>query len=680
MLVKTLAHARAVFKRFSKHPWVVADTETKSVDPAFPDDALTFGRMRIFIFSMCFKGESYSFACSRMSPDYPTLQEYIDTPEFKAIAAKVRIVFHNANYDLMAFRASAPNLVLRNVYCSMIGAWMASPGREQGLKPRAPLYGRHLHKTSTVNFDDEDDVSVYAEEDVILADEVYQMQQFGVVERAPYIFHVCADGKIRKTPNRMPAGKVKIPSETLDSFMKLFLRIQEFPYLKATFRAECHGFPTSLEKLKAIRASVEKAKDDALKDLYRMAGKVFNPNSGPQKSAIMKSLGISSPFKTRKGAESLASASLVKMQMMGHNHPFIVALQTYSSMDKLSKYTCLKKGLPHYVSSKGRIHATAKTVGAVTGRGSCSNPNLQQIPSRKDVFGIKNAFEAPKGQKLIVLDHAGLELRVMALLAQESRMADALNDPKRDIHGETASAFSVDRDPTAKQINFLLQYAGTAWALAEKLTIEGVPTSPKQAQVYCDIYARERPNVLAYRQGLLLSHEKRGYIELLTGRRRSLTQLVRWDKDSDRHRAETTLSNNVVQGSGQDLLKAAVVRTDWNCINPDQRVLDNVPNLRPAFKAYLRDRVRENEKVRKLFKKYSVRFILQVHDELVYCADAHAADECAHRLATVMCRKHFFPSIVPYNTLLRVEGGVDDTWKLAKGKNAAIHVDVMSDY
>lgn len=311
---------------------------------------------------------------------------------------------------------------------------------------------------------------------------------------------------------------------------------------------------------------------------------------------------------------------------------------------------------------------------------SSSLPNLQQIPSRKDIFAIKDAFEAPKGYKIICLDHAGLELRIMALLSREHRMAEALNDVLRDIHTETSQTFSVDRDPTAKQINFLLQYAGTAWALAEKLTTEGIPTTPQQAQVYVDIYRRERPKVIEYREHLLREHQECGHVTLLTGRRRGLEDHIRWNNRNDRHRAETRLSNNVVQGSGQDILKAGVIRCDFNRFNPDKRMLrSNLPE-KPSFKAYLRDRGRELEKHRRVFRQTDTRFVLQVHDEALFFVKEEAAEEVGNRIAEILVWKHYFPAIVPYTVKLRVEGGIGSTWKIAKGKQAEVRLDKLATY
>lgn len=681
MLVTTLKHAEAVFERFLRRPWAVTDTETKS-RPQYKGkkDALVFGRMGMVCMSMCHKGESYAFVTSRFDPSFPTAQEYMALPSFRQLQKEVRIVFHNANYDWMVFWAEKRGFKFRKSYCTMIGGWVANSAQEKSLKSHAPLYGRHIHKTSTVDFNNLADLSKYAEEDVVATDEIYQMQQFGEVVRFPKLRHLNSKGVLVTTPNPMPSGILEVPKAELGEFEKKFYDWHEWPYFKSTFDAEVLGFPVNKKKLKVIRTKIAEERERVLKKIYRKAGQVFNLNSNPQKVEVFKKLRIAMPFVSRKTQKpSLAADALIKMQMQSPN-PFISDIQYCTSVSTLARFVDPLKGLGHYIAEDGRIHASANTVGAETGRGSSSNPNLQQIPSRKDIFAIKDAFEAPKGYSLICLDHAGLELRIMALLSREARMAEALNDVTRDIHTETANDFSVDRDPTAKQINFLLQYAGTAWALAEKLTIEGMPTTVSQADVYVQLYRQTRPRVIEYRQELLREHEKEGFVTLLTGRKRGLEEHIRWNSRSDRHRAETRLSNNVVQGSGQDILKAGIIRCDWRRFNPDKRVLNSNLPEKPSFKAYLRDRARELEKHRRVFKQADMRFALQVHDEGIFFAKTEAAEEVGNRIAEILVWKHYFPAIVPYSVRLRVEGGIGQTWKEAKGKKAPIRLDKLATY
>lgn len=303
---------------------------------------------------------------------------------------------------------------------------------------------------------------------------------------------------------------------------------------------------------------------------------------------------------------------------------------------------------------------------------SCQQPNLQQLPARQDLYGLRECFHAPRGYKLICLDYGQLEIRVMALFSKEPAMLKVLNDPEGDIHQTTADEFGVDRSPTAKQLNFLMLYGGGSYVLGEKLTLEGVPTTPQQAQSYVDRYNQVYPGVKEFRLRLLAEHQANGYVSYWTGRRRTIDD-VNWKSQQSVHKAETTLSNNIVQGTGQDFLKASIVRCDPCCINPDA-VLPARMELGPKHRALLADYARKVEKLRRLFRLSGLQWILQVHDEAIYFVQEDAAEEVARAIADVMTWKHYFPAPLPYTVPLTVEGGVAQTWKAAKGKSPEIEI------
>jgi DNA polymerase I-like protein with 3'-5' exonuclease and polymerase domains len=685
MLVKDLKHARAVFKRLCVG-YTVIDTETVA-DPKYKDkeDALVIGRARVKIWSMCREGESYSFPTNLFDPLYPTMAEYAEelAPYFDD--PSLTVVFHNANYDLNVFRTTTCIKKWRKFWDTMIGAWMANVAIEKGLKARAPLYGRNLGSLyitkemqkkgfSAVSMDVLEQVAEYAEGDVIATDELYQMQTKGYVMRPRYISYLKANGCILRVANPMPPGKLVVEGEgPLSDFRKNWINYHELPYLRATIRAETRGFPVDLKKLQSIRLQCAKDKDEVVKELYRAAGEKLNLNSSKQ---IVEKLftpnGVEPRMKTRKGNVCLNAGALF---MMREDHPLIAKLEKYRRLDKLQQVYLGNpekgtNGIEHFVAEDGRIHCTLNTIGAVTGRSSASNPNLQQLPSQKDIYHLKECFVAPKGMKLICLDHAQLELRVMALLSKDPVMSKILSDPKGDIHQHTADEFGVARNPTAKQLNFLMLYGGGGNMLANKLTLEGVPTTKQQGWAYLERYAQVYCRVPLYRKELLAFHQEHGYVKLLTGRRRWLND-INWEDDWSVHQAETTLSNNTVQGTGQDLLKASIIRSDPVCPNYDA-VLPTKINMPKEHRLVLKDYARRIEKYRNLFRKTKTVWILQVHDEVIYFTEASAAQEVGQAIGEIMTWRHFFPATTDYSVPLIAEGGVGDSWGVAKSKNPEI--------
>lgn len=675
MLVQDINHGKRVIARLAKYPWIAFDTETESFLPFGKDDALVIGRARVLIWSACYLGESYSFPTSNFGSQFPTMHEWADLlrPLF-ANRAQAKAM-HNANYDVNVLRTSVRLKVIRNLYDTMIGGWLANNSIGKGLKERAPLYGRHLRTTSTVNFAHLDELAEYAEQDVVQTDEMFQMQRFGKITRRGTITVLGPQGEEKVRPV-LPPGVVKVPRESLPTFEKVFYFTQELPVLRATLRAEARGFPINLTLLRDIRSRLSKDRHTLMKKIFQWAGQEFNLNAGQQFVKVLHKLGVETPYLTEKGKPSVSAAALFKMQDC---HEIVRDKLAYNKLEKMQSVYVGDPdkdgdlGLEHFASPvSSRIHCTLNTVGAVTGRMSASNPNLQQLPARQDLYGIRECFHAPRGYKLICLDYGQLEIRVMALFSQEPAMQKVLNNPEGDIHQTTADEFGVDRSPTAKQLNFLMLYGGGAYILGEKLTLEGVPTTPQQAESYVNRYNQIYPGVQQFRLQLLREHQANGYVRYWTGRTRTLDD-VNWSSKQSIHKAETTLSNNIVQGTGQDFLKASIVRCDPCCINPDA-VLPGRIALSPKHKALLADYARRVEKLRRTFRKAEAQWILQVHDEAIYFVREEAAHEVAQAIADVMTWKHFFPAPLPYSVPLTVEGGVGQTWKQAKGKTPEIEI------
>lgn len=698
MLVETIEHGRLVLNaiqaqhRKTLRPYVAIDTETRSIFPFPKDDALTIARSRIRIWSLCYLGASYSFPTADFNSRYPTMLQWgaLLFPFFNS--RKITLVAHNWNYDanVFFFDAGLPTPVL--IWDTMIGCWAAAEYQHKGLKKRAPILGRVLRETKTVDFSNRDELAEYAEQDVVATEELYQAQRYGVVRRPQRILYVKPNGVLFWVDNVFYQKPFTPENQALTDFGRAWVQFMELPVLRATIRAERRGFPFDLNMLREIRIQVLEAKRAALKAMFQMAKCRFNPNAGRDLARVVDALGIEYPFKTAKtGVPSFTAENIGKV---ADTHPFFGHLASYKGLEKLTSVyvgsmPCNQGynndcGLERWINEHtGCIHATAGTIEAVTGRGSSSRPNLQQIPSRKDQFGIRRVFTGfPRGltlipkynlrRVLIVLDYSQLELRIMALLSRDKAMTKILSDPKGDIHQHTADQFGVPRDPQAKNLNFLLLYGGQEHLLARELSKFGVPTEPETALQYKLKHWEVYPKVKAQREAWCAEHQQNGFIRLYFGRTRTLPD-ADWSSEYTTHRAETRLANNAVQGTGQDCLKASIVRSDFQCVNPD-REFSRAVKLPRVHRLYLEDRAHKLEKLRKVLRRGDARFRLQVHDEVIYTVVPSAAEECATVLADIMTWFHYFPPMHPYTVPLVAEGGIGDNWKAAKAKDAKFHV------
>lgn len=703
MLVETVQHGRLVFKQLQQlwaktgRKYGVIDTETRAIRPFPKDDALTIGRACVRIWSLCYNGASYAFLTSDFSSRYPTMREWGELllPFFSD--PTITWVAHNWNYDANVFFFDANIETPACIFDTMLGAWAAAEFQPKGLKDRAPLFGRSLRETKTVDFSDKEELAEYAEQDVVVTEELYCAQVFGKVVRPLRTLTVDPFGRTTQSRNPFFQGPFCPEYQHLSPFKQAWVRFLEIPVLRSTIRAERKGFPLDLNELRKIRVEVLKEKHDVLKQMFQAAGSRFNPNSGRDLARIVDILGIDYPFKTKKGAPSFTAENLGKVE---NSHPFFRLLMTYKGLEKLTSvyigsepcsigYTndC---GVERWINSRtGAVHATAGTIEAVTGRGSSSRPNLQQIPSRKDRFGIRKIFTAnPIGQvvvpkfrlhrSLCVLDYSQLELRIMALLSKDPAMTKILSDPKGDIHQHTADEFGVPRDPQAKNLNFLLLYGGQEYMLARELSRFGVPTSEATANQYKLKHWEVYPRVKEKREEWCAEHQRNGYIKLFFGRTRTLDD-ADWSSDYSTHRAETRLANNAVQGTGQDCLKASIVRADFLAINPDREFPKRV-QVPKLHRAYLADRAQLLEKHRKVLRRGDCRYLLQVHDEVIFSCVPSAAEECVKILADIMTWFHYFPPQSKYTVPLVAEGGVGPNWKAAKAKDALYHVKTGFDH
>ena len=146
----------------------------------------------------------------------------------------------------------------------------------------------------------------------------------------------------------------------------------------------------------------------------------------------------------------------------------------------------------------GRVHTSFNQTGAVTGRMSSSNPNLQNIPIRTDLGReIRKAFVPAEGWLLVAADYSQVELRVLAHVAQEPALIEAFR-ADQDIHVATASRLfgvaieDVDREQrgVAKTINFATVYGSSAFGISSRTEM-----GPKEAQQFLDQYFAMYPRI-----------------------------------------------------------------------------------------------------------------------------------------------------------------------------------------
>jgi DNA polymerase-1 len=252
------------------------------------------------------------------------------------------------------------------------------------------------------------------------------------------------------------------------------------------------------------------------------------------------------------------------LEKLKGEHPIIELILEHREISKLlGTYVA---ALPKLVNPRtGRIHTSFNQTGAVTGRISSSNPNLQNIPMRTEQGRkVRRAFVADQGWRLVAADYSQVELRVLAHLCEDAALIDAFRNDM-DIHATTAAAVygvdfdsvSVEQRSFAKRVNFGLLYGMSSFRLAQET---GMPRA--EADQFVREYFDRFPGVEKYLTETKRQAAEKGYVETLMGRRRYFPALTGAAKGRtaaiQRAAAEREAINMPVQGSAADIMKVAM--------------------------------------------------------------------------------------------------------------------------
>jgi DNA polymerase-1 len=177
----------------------------------------------------------------------------------------------------------------------------------------------------------------------------------------------------------------------------------------------------------------------------------INLDSQHQVTDALLNLGVPVPDTTRAW----------QLQPLAEKYPVVAKLLEYRGVAK--SLSSFGENILEFIEPKtGRIHADFRQIGAPTGRFSCSNPNLQQIPHEQQ---YRRCFRAPEGRMLVIADYSQIELRILAEFSGDPHFIKAFVTGE-DFHTTTASqVFGVapadvtpEQRSFAKRLNFGVVY------------------------------------------------------------------------------------------------------------------------------------------------------------------------------------------------------------------------------
>ena len=343
-----------------------------------------------------------------------------------------------------------------------------------------------------------------------------------------------------------------------DSGLKDLYAECEMPLAATLARMEIAGIKCDPVILRETGDELKASIETLEKDIYAEAGYEFNINSPKQLGTVLfEKMGIPypKPGKNKSGSYSTAADILDKLK---DDHKIVADVLAYRKVAKLN--STYVEGLLPLIGSDGRVRPHFMQTVAATGRLSCTEPNLQNIPIRDD-YGrlIRKAFIAEEGNTFTGSDYSQIELRILAALSgDESLIADFRAG--KDIHRATASrVFEIPEDQVsaldrtrAKAVNFGVVYGMSGFGLGESLNI-----SRTEGQKYINEYFAKHTAVKEFLDKQVKSGEENREVRTYFGRVRKIPEFAS-RKFMERELAKRLAMNTPIQGTAADIIKIAM--------------------------------------------------------------------------------------------------------------------------
>ena len=425
---------------------------------------------------------------------------------------------------------------------------------------------------------------------------------------------------------------VLVASETLHNKVMTAGQAQlltevELPTAALLSRLEGHGIVLDVNYLRELSDVMGQRISDIERHVFELAGGPINIGSPKQLGALLfDKLGLHSDRMKKK--KTGYSTDHEVLESLRSEHEIVNPILEYRELVKL-KGTYIDALPPLINPNTGRLHTSFNQAVTATGRLSSQDPNLQNIPIRSEVGRqIRRAFVAQKGHMLVSADYSQIELRILAHLSEDPVLVRAFNDDL-DVHTLTAAeVFAVSPEQVdatqrrvAKAVNYGLVYGQSEFGLSRAID---VPRA--EAKHYIEVYFERFAGVRKFMDDVVNDARKKGYSSTVLGRRRPIPDLMS-RQFQRRSAAKRIAQNSPMQGSGADLLKLAMLRTE----------------------ALLGEGL------------FDAKMLLTVHDELVF----EVAEAQAHEFGQAV--REAMESVYQLSVPLKVDVGIAANWADAHG-------------
>ena len=339
---------------------------------------------------------------------------------------------------------------------------------------------------------------------------------------------------------------------------KLFNEM-ELPLIPILSEMELRGIHLDTNQLYDYSKELSSQISNLEKEIFSIVGHEFNIASTKQlQEVLFTERGLKPSKKTKTGYSTDTSV----LEELSVYDPVPKKILEYRELSKLlSTYV---EALPKLTDEDSLIHTTFVQTGTATGRLSCKDPNLQNIPVRSEQGRrIRSAFTSKPGTVFISADYSQIELVVMAHLSKDPNMCKAFTEGT-DVHKATASLIykvpqeevTADMRRLAKTINFGVIYGMSAFRLSNELGI-----SRTQAQEFITSYFTEYASIQRFISETIQEAHEKCRVSTIFGRSRFIPTINNANKN-DQAAAERIAVNTPIQGSAADIVKMAMLKVN----------------------------------------------------------------------------------------------------------------------
>lgn len=530
------------------------------------------------------------------------LSRLFSTPE-------MTIAMHNGKFDLKVLYSNGITFQdgfggqngkpLAHIFDTMVAGWLLSPDRTGKSSYSLEYMAENYLSLKGIEFDEI----------------VPKGLSFTDIELEKAVPYASEDADFTLQLSEILEKKLK-EQELFDLFTNVEMKV-----LPILAKMEINGIHLNKEALREYNEELTQGIKKAQDDIFKEVGHEFNVASPKQlQTVLFEERGLKPGKKTKTG---YSTDTAVLEELSAYDAVPRMILE-YRELAKLqSTYV---ETLPELCDKNMRIHTDFVQTGTATGRLSCREPNLQNIPVRSEAGRkIRSAFTAPDGKVLISADYSQIELVVLAHLSGDKNMCGAFIDGT-DVHKSTAALIygvkpedvTPEMRRTAKTINFGVIYGMSAFRLANDLGI-----SRTQAAYFIENYDRLYADITRFKTETICSAEEKGFVQTIFGRKRAIMNINSRNK-LEKSAAERMAINTPVQGSAADIVKKAMIDVEEALTN-------------------------ENN---------GTTLLLQVHDELIIeCPNDEKIIEC-----TISLIKEKMENAVKLNVPLRVSIEHGSSW------------------